>query len=1130
MFRKHPFSAAFNDDFDDDDDFDDTAEAQPLDRRESLQIVQNDLRGLVNDHENAGLNPRGSLPSLAAFSFSPKTGTLTTHSTNNACRVTVYMSGHQDGHDMIPDRVGNLVGTCKDSRRRGVCMHSLAAAVALLKALDDKASPLREQLFHLRETEQWRSALQLVDQFLVAAPQAEEPAAAPQTRVAWRVQYGIDAVNRPGDVQFGITPFEQKIGKGGQWTKGRKLTLEQFSRLGDALSSDADRRIAAKYTAALHSYGYGYGYRSHYGAVQPPLKSHEILAELIGHPLVFWADLPDVPVEVMRGQFGARITESPGGWRVMPAMDGAARPHETLWSKTGVHFANPIWIDRAGNRVVLSDADPSLVTLVAKLSAIPEPIPPEGQPVLLSKLAVLQDRLPITLPAGFIAGTEPADSRIYLRLSPQSAGVAAEMVVVPVAGSAAYAPGAGPQAISLLKEGKQYRYERRLADERRRAMDIAEQLRLGMFASPRPFAWQLPAADDSLDLLAQLADQPQGDLVVQWPEGTQKTVTRVVQPSALRVQITQQQDWFGLNGSVDIDGQEIELAAVLAAMRKGQRYVEVGANQYVRLAKQLRQSLEALDDASHQTKAGKLELDITAAPMLEQLCDPSVELKACLAWEQSLARLHEAQDLHPDPPISLQAELRDYQLDGYRWLRRLAAWGMGGCLADDMGLGKTVQTLAALIDRMEEGPALVIAPTSVAFNWSRETQRFAPTLRPILYRETDRDDVLQSLGSGDILVVSYGLLLRDIAKLSKIHWGTLVLDEAQKIKNSVTKTAQAVRELDAKWRLALTGTPVENHLGELWSIFRAVCPGLLGSWERFRTTFAEPIERQKDPARRRALSRLIRPFILRRTKAEVLEELPARTEIVRTAEHNAEEKQRYQAARLAAVENLALPGQDEPLEDRRFQVLAALTRLRQLACHPRLVDPDWPGGSAKLELFMEIVEELREGNHRALVFSQFVQHLSLIRAALDAAGISYQYLDGQTPAAQRETLVDAFQRGEGELFLISLKAGGTGLNLTAADYVIHMDPWWNPAVEDQATDRTHRIGQTRPVTVYRIVAKDTIEEQILALHANKRSLVSDVLSGSDQAGKLSTHELITLIRGDDDDEPAAHKSSRKTAV
>jgi superfamily II DNA or RNA helicase len=805
-------------------------------------------------------------------------------------------------------------------------------------------------------------------------------------------------------------------------------------------------------------------------------------------------------------------------------MDGKIRPDEMLWSKSGDQFKNPVWIDRAGNRVIVAEVDPALVTLVAKLSTVPEPIPPTGQAAVLSKLALLQRRLPVTLPESLSGGTEAADSRIFLRLTPQNPeGVTAEMAVVPVAGGQSFTPGSGPGMLPVLREGKQIRYERKLADERRRAMEIAEQLRLGMYGAPRPFLWQLPTNDDCLDLLAQLTDQPIEDLVVQWPEGAERKVTKVVQPSALRVQITQQQDWFGLNGTVEIDGEEVELARVLAAIRRGSRYVDLGKNQFVRLAQSLRQSLEVLDDASYESKSGKRELDISAAPVIEHLVDPSVELKACLEWDESVRRLQHAQELNPDPPPTLQAALRDYQVEGYRWLRRLAEWGMGGCLADDMGLGKTVQTLAALIDRAEKGPALVVAPTSVAFNWSREAQKFAPTLRPILYRETDRAEVLQELKPGDVLIVSYGLLLRDIEKLAKVHWGTLVLDEAQKIKNAVTKTAQAVRQLDAQWRLALTGTPLENHLGELWSIFRAVCPGLLGSWERFRTKFAEPIEKQKDPARRRALSRLIRPFILRRTKAEVLEELPERTEIVRTAELTGEERKRYQAARLAAIADLAMPGDEAPPEDRRFRILAALTRLRQLACHPRLVESDWPGGSAKLELFMDIVDELREGNHRALVFSQFVQHLSLIRGALDAAGITYQYLDGSTPAAEREKRVDAFQRGEGDLFLISLKAGGTGLNLTAADYVIHMDPWWNPAVEDQATDRTHRIGQTRPVTVYRLVAKDTIEEQILALHANKRTLVSDVLSGTDQAGKLSTQELVSLIRGDEDEdaEPAA---------
>jgi SNF2 family DNA or RNA helicase len=692
-----------------------------------------------------------------------------------------------------------------------------------------------------------------------------------------------------------------------------------------------------------------------------------------------------------------------------------------------------------------------------------------------------------------------------------------------VAERAACAPGEGSEVITVLRDGKQLRFERNLADERRRAGECVDALRLERYDSPRKWFWHLTNNEDALDLLALLADSPQEDLVVQWPEGAERKVSHTIQPSALRVQIESQHDWFGLSGSVEVDGQEIELAKILHALRKGSRYVEVGPQQFVRLAQALRQSLETIDDVAYETKGGKLEFDVTAAPVLQKMCDPSVELKTCLAWEESLRKLQAAEELHPEPPITLAAELRDYQEEGFRWLSRLAAWGMGGCLADDMGLGKTVQTLALLITRAEIGPALVLAPTSVGFNWVREAQRFAPTLNPILYRESDRGEMLQNLGGGDVVVISYGLLLRDKEKLAKVKWGTLVLDEAQKIKNSATKTAQAVRQIEAEWRVALTGTPLENHLGELWSIFRAVCPGLLGSWDRFRTKYAEPIERQKDPARRRSLSRLMRPFILRRTKSEVLEELPERTEIIRTAELTREERERYQAARLEAVMNLAGAGESEKggVADRRFEVLAALTRLRQLACHPRLVDAEWPGGSAKLELFMEIVEELREGKHRALVFSQFVQHLDLIRGALDAAGISYQYLDGQTPAKEREKRVDAFQRGEGELFLISLKAGGTGLNLTAADYVIHMDPWWNPAVEDQATDRAHRIGQTRPVTVYRLVTKDTIEEQILALHAGKRHLVADVLEGTDQAGKLSTRDLVDLIRGETAEEVGA---------
>jgi len=287
---------------------------------------------------------------------------------------------------------------------------------------------------------------------------------------------------------------------------------------------------------------------------------------------------------------------------------------------------------------------------------------------------------------------------------------------------------------------------------------------------------------------------------------------------------------------------------------------------------------------------------------------------------------------------------------------------------------------------------------------------------------------------------------------------------------------------------------------------------LLGSWDRFRNRFADPIERHKDDERRQSLARLVRPFILRRTKDKVLKELPPRTEITLQAELSKAERKRYEDARLAALAELSGASDDAQVGQQRIRTLAWLTRLRQLACHPRLVDSSWKKSSAKLDLLMSLVEELREEDHRALVFSQFVKHLTVIREALDQQGITYQYLDGATPAKERQRRVDAFQDGEGELFLISLKAGGTGLNLTGADYVIHLDPWWNPAVEDQATDRAHRIGQQRPVTVYRLVAEGTIEEQILELHADKRELVASVLDGTDRAAKMGTEDLIKLIK------------------
>jgi SNF2 family DNA or RNA helicase len=414
-----------------------------------------------------------------------------------------------------------------------------------------------------------------------------------------------------------------------------------------------------------------------------------------------------------------------------------------------------------------------------------------------------------------------------------------------------------------------------------------------------------------------------------------------------------------------------------------------------------------------------------------------------------------------------------------------------------------------LLARAPQGPALVIAPTSVCQNWIDEVRRFAPTLNVKLFEGGERKALIDSAGPFDVLVCSYTLLQQEIEMFSARQWHSLVLDEAQAVKNFSTKRAQAVLSLQAEFRVAATGTPIENRLEELWMLFRFLNPGLLGPRDQFNERFAGPIERGNVEVRAH-LRRFIAPFIMRRTKTDVLTELPARTEIVLTIEPESEEQAFHEALRQSALD--ALADQSKPPQQRRFQVLAELMRVRRACCDPSLVTPTANVGSAKLDAFSDLVQELIANRHKALVFSQFVDYLTLLRGRLDELDISYQYLDGSTPAAERSTRVKAFQEGEGDLFLISLRAGGVGLNLTAADYVIITDPWWNPAVEDQAASRAHRMGQDRPVTVYRLAMKDSIEERIMNLHAEKRALADSLFTGEEFGGAWSVDDLMQLLR------------------
>ncbi len=1001
-----------------------------------------------------------------------------------------------------PDLVLNGFCTCAFTDDYGLCEHTYAATAYLQRLfLQSPPPPLVKSI--LGEVESgWETALRALDQILDLPDEfsgmCDEPIAAkPKSRLVWRVTV-MTAPVFYGD-RIRLEPIEQSPSgaKKGGWNKGRVIRWDKIARGANlaVIAADYDVVRAADLTTYQDTpYGHQLG---------------SVFEALIGHPHVM---VDSNSVVVRRGQLGLSMEEKDTAWHLVPALDG--RPLTNFVGRALFGSTHLVAFDSERQELIVAKAAPQLVGLCAKLISTPTVIPPEAQSEFLKRLPALEARMPIGLPASLKGELVEARDQISLRIHPVTpTGATVDFRVTPAPEGMSFAPGDGPVEVIGRDDGARVRVERDLAAEANRATLLSEELFVTRFTQTEPFAWRIEHDDDVLDLLDTLRARPENDPLVVWPEDAdvrRMTMLGEVSASSLKVEIKDQHDWFGLSGTIELGGQKFPLATLLAALRDGRRYVSLGKGQFASIAQAFRDRLASVADMLHSNR-GKLEFNATAAPVIADLLDDQLALKVSKKWKETLTRLNRAADLDPQVPVMLTAELRDYQVEGFKWLRRLAEWGVGGILADDMGLGKTVQALAVLLDRRDSGPTLVVAPVSVGFNWQRETERFAPTLRPILYRETDRVEFLKTLGPGDMLITSYYLMQQHAEELSAVKWGTLVLDEAQYIKNSQTKTAQVVRGLDADWRLALTGTPCENHLGDLWSVFRGVSPGLFGSWERFREVFADPIEKGKVSERKQALSRVLRPFVLRRTKSEVLKELPARTEVQLTAELSDAERKRYEDARLWAVTHLAGLETDTG-KDQRFQVLAALTKLRQLACHPRLVDQSWDKSSAKLDLFLETVDELREGKHRALVFSQFTSHLALIREALDARKITYQYLDGQTTPKQRQVRVDAFQHGDGEFFLISLKAGGTGLNLTGADYVIHLDPWWNPAVEDQATDRAHRIGQTRPVTVYRLVAKDTIEEQILKLHGDKRNLVAGVLDGTDQAAKLSTHELIDLIK------------------
>ncbi len=596
-------------------------------------------------------------------------------------------------------------------------------------------------------------------------------------------------------------------------------------------------------------------------------------------------------------------------------------------------------------------------------------------------------------------------------------------------------------------------------------------------------------------------------------------------------------DWFGLELGIEIDGQRVDLLPALLDMldntgdlaslaRSSRRCVaiRVDATRWLPVPP-ARLKLLAKVLVELYRDNGKVSTPAVRAPLIAELCSTLHDGTRPLRWvgdtkirDQAYAiALGPRQVASFAPPLGLLADLRPYQRDGIAWLQHLRTNEAGGILADDMGLGKTLQTIAHVLLEKQHGrlekPAMIVTLTSLVGNWMREIAKFAPALRAVTYHGPDRKAVLPTLGSYDVIVTTYPLVARDRDELAAIPLHLLVLDEAHAIKNHDAQAAEAVRALDAHHKVCLSGTPIENHLGELWSLFDFLMPGLLGERERFTQEMRIPIEQQGDKVRLDALRERVRPYIMRRTKDLVAPELPAKTMLVRAIELSGGQRELYESIRVAAHAEVRSQIKQRGMAGSQIAILDALLKLRQVCCDPRLVSYDAARdvqGSAKLDVLLEMIQSGLADGRRILVFSQFARMLQLASEGLLARGIGHVTLTGGTPDRQKP--IDAFQQGRSDVFLISLKAGGAGLNLVGADTVIHYDPWWNPAAQAQATDRAHRIGQTKPVFVFDLIAAGSVEERMLGLQKRKRAIADSILSPHHEvAPVLTEHDLDDLL-------------------
>ena len=927
--------------------------------------------------------------------------------------------------------------------------------------------PVLVNIYHKAE---WESVLEdLMDEANGAARESQQP--------DMRLMY----LRESGDSHT-IQVREQTRLKNGAWGNGKRLSDMRYRRGDVACMNNADRRIWARLNHSEHW----------------ELQLEDVVEEMVEESRLYVGKT--VPYDLVQVD------------RDLPFL---------MVEREDDHFVvkSNVPLEHAKDDLVIVEDSPTHYSLIripneirgyyVKLLQLGT-LPLEAEPTLRSLLAKIGGQ--VELHSSLIEGgsTLPmveGQWNVGFKLSPRQGGNwEVECFVRPLAGGRKTCRlGEGNEVIIDENEDGRVRVKRHLDKEQAQRALVAHCWEtMGYDFVDR----EVYAPEFMLDLVEVI--QRQDSFYAEWPEGQGFKVRSLGKGLVSWNGVVRQRgQWFDIEGDVDIDEQtRISISELLELVGKSKgKYVKIGENEFLALSEKLRTQLKALDAIANRERGNIKISPFSAALMGDDLLRGELHLEMDETLRNIRQRILEGSEYSPGIPEELNATLRPYQKDGYLWMARLNSWGAGALLADDMGLGKTIQTIAFLLLKKEEGPSLVVAPASVAPNWKTEMEKFAPTLKvQILNFAADRQQVVEEAEAGDVIVTTYGILLSYQDILTEKHWNVACLDEAHIIKNRGAKTSAAAMKIQSNYRVMLTGTPVQNHLGELWNLFQFVNPGLLGNYEHFSQKFIVPIEGYHDKEKQEQLENIVHPFMLRRTKQAVLKELPEKTEIYHTVELSRDELAIYESIRVRAERMLQEGGLDVDMH-----VLAEITRLRQAACSAQLIEPKWTGECSKITALVELLQGVIEGGNRALVFSQFVSFFHIVRKELDRLDMKYFYIDGSVPLKQRAEMVEAFQNGESALFLISLKAGGLGLNLTGANYVFHLDPWWNPAIEQQATDRAYRIGQQQAVTVYHLVSKNTIEEKIIRLHQTKRDLAKNILEGTDASYKLTGKDLLQMV-------------------